>query len=1082
MIKVVFSSYSTKRALKKTRQILDAYGVRIGQKAWIAEIPEKNVLTIYNLLRETARKNTAVTCFKATKHGFVFMWAVGTKIKITESGPALVRTTKTKNKLPGENMTELEQILSAAVHYAACMHDVGKSSPEFQSALKKRNNEKQNVRHEILSALFSVSSGNVLERWASVFNNLSKTNKEQAIDEIHSQVFPIAGNLSGFDLAVWLISTHHKLPPKISLKTQKIVENDKGEKEKKSNRHIRELPEWIKTTSVESMFDPGEIFSIAEDLEKSLKKFMVGQNYKDLVFQGLFLLGRLAFMLADHKGSGAEDTSDKLQESFLANPRQTLSFHLKEIQRLAGGQKKNTVDFVLNPEERFFNARPGLCLSLADRTGIMDNPATNQRFVWQNLNANEAETITNDPDYKNRGVFVCVASGTGSGKTRFGGRLMSILAKDESLRICIANGLKSLTYQTGDAYLREFAGMPEGSVSVITGDPLSKHLYDESKQKNQEKNQELTIEDLNSSAEEENSFEPEVTIFRNFSEKDFPYLTRGELRDKTGSFSQKKASLLGAPILISTIDYLMRATNWDSGGSILSQLRILTSDILFDEIDLYDLDDYPAITRLFFLIGLFGRRVVLSSATLVPEIANELFLAYQTGWSARASITGCKNEVTTLFCSDVTAPESTIVSINDGENKFKSVYQTFCKNIALKLEPKRFGRNLPVSVEPDKSGPIKKRIEKKFVQEVYKLHTANVVKEEGIEVSVGVVRVARVTDCIELTKLLVSYSKEFEKFGICLNVIPYHSNLLKVVRYETERQLDLLLTRKVDNDPVFYSDFVKKGKTLGFSKMLLVVVATPVEEVGRDHCFDWALADVSSTRALIQLAGRVRRHRPAVHVPNVGVFEYPFRHLRSKNKSKPCFIRPGFELEKFKFNELEDPESPKISEVLSETRKTLLPRDLFMPLNEVKDHLPKAERKLIKKYFEDTNFVKFNEINSGSGGVLTKYHQTEHLFRKSIESTNYIYSMEDKAFLEGGVDTGSIQLEYISDRAGYYFDNPNFLLKDLVKELCEKNKNISPESLLSVDVTEYRGDDLLNNPWHGDPLLGVWKPEKEKDK
>jgi CRISPR-associated endonuclease/helicase Cas3 len=1070
MIKVVFSSYSTKRALKRTRQILDAYGVRIGQKTWISEIPEKDVLTIYNLLRETARKNTAVTCFQATKHGFVFMWSVGTKIKITESGPALIRTTKVQNKLPGENMTELEQILSAAVHYAACMHDVGKSSPEFQAALKKGNREKQKVRHEIFSALFAVSEGNVLERWTSVFNQLSQTNKEQAINEIHSQVFPISGEASGFDLAVWLISTHHKLPPKISSK--EIVWNDTGENKKISDRHIRELPEWIKTTSVENMFDPGKIFSMAEDLEKSLKKFVVGADYKDLVFQGMFLLGRLAFMLADHKGSGAEDSSDKSQEKFLANPRQTLSFHLREIQRLAGGQKKNTVDFVLNPVERFFNARPGLCLSLADRTGIMDISATDSRFVWQNANANFAEEITNDKDYKNRGVFVCLASGTGSGKTRFGGRLMSILAKDESLRICIANGLKSLTYQTGDAYSKEFAGIPEGSVSVITGDPLSKHLYDESKQKNQE----LILEDSNSSADEENSFEPEVTIFRDFSEKDFPYLTRGELLDKKGSFSQKKASLLGSPILISTIDYLMRATNWDSGGSILSQLRILTSDIIFDEIDLYDLDDYPAITRLFFLIGLFGRRVILSSATLVPEIANELFLAYQTGWSARASITGCKNEITTLFCSDVTAPESTIVSVLDGEGVFKNVYQKFCKNIASKLEPKRFGRNFPVPVlEPEKSGPIKKRIEAGFVKEVFKLHTANVVVGEGVEVSMGVVRVARVTDCIELTKLLVWYRKKFEEQGIYLNVIPYHSNLLKVVRYETERQLDLLLTRKGDKDPVLYSDFVKNGKNLGFSKMLLVVVATPVEEVGRDHCFDWALADVSSTRSLIQLAGRVRRHRPAVHMANVGVFEYPFQYLKNKNKSNRCFIRPGFELTKFNFD-------PYISEVLSETTKTLLPKDLFLPLREVKDPLPKAEREIIKQDLENKNFVKFNGINnSGFGGVLTKCHQSEHPFRKTIESTNYIYSLEKKAFLNGGIDSGSIKIEYISNREGYYFDNPDALLKDLVKELCEKNKNISPDSLLSVDVTEYREADLMNNPWHGDPLLGVWKPEEQKE-
>lgn len=42
---------------------------------------------------------------------------------------------------------------------------------------------------------------------------------------------------------------------------------------------------------------------------------------------------------------------------------------------------------------------------------------------------------------------------------------------------------------------------------------------------------------------------------------------------------------------------------------------------------------------------------------------------------------------------------------------------------------------------------------------------------------------------------------------------------------------------------------------------LFIVLASPVCEVGRDWDGDWALGEPSSLRALIQLAGRVQRHR-----------------------------------------------------------------------------------------------------------------------------------------------------------------------------------------------------------------------------
>jgi CRISPR-associated endonuclease/helicase Cas3 len=75
---------------------------------------------------------------------------------------------------------------------------------------------------------------------------------------------------------------------------------------------------------------------------------------------------------------------------------------------------------------------------------------------------------------------------------------------------------------------------------------------------------------------------------------------------------------------------------------------------------------------------------------------------------------------------------------------------------------------------------------------------------------------------------------------------------------------------------------------------LFIVLGSPVTEVGRDHDYDWAVVEPSSMRSLIQLAGRVRRHRlSAVDVPNLLVFE---RNLRSiEQPGRAAFQRPGFE-------------------------------------------------------------------------------------------------------------------------------------------------------------------------------------------
>jgi len=91
-------------------------------------------------------------------------------------------------------------------------------------------------------------------------------------------------------------------------------------------------------------------------------------------------------------------------------------------------------------------------------------------------------------------------------------------------------------------------------------------------------------------------------------------------------------SLLAAPLLVCIIDHLTPATESLRGGrQIAPMLRLMTSDLVLDEPDDFDMADLPALTRLVHWAGLLGSRVLLSSATLAPALVEGLYRAYRAG-------------------------------------------------------------------------------------------------------------------------------------------------------------------------------------------------------------------------------------------------------------------------------------------------------------------------------------------------------------------------------------------------------------------------------------------------------------------
>ena len=115
------------------------------------------------------------------------------------------------------------------------------------------------------------------------------------------------------------------------------------------------------------------------------------------------------------------------------------------------------------------------------------------------------------------------------------------------------------------------------------------------------------------------------------------------------------------------------------------------------------------------------------------------------------------------------------------------------------------------------------------------------------------------------------------------------------MRSAIEQRLDRLLNRKKPEAIFADPEVQQRLSASGETDHLFVVFATAVAEVGRDHDYDWAMVEPSSMRSIIQLAGRVRRHRPDKYLPpNLLLLDTNISHL-TNGPGKPSFFRPGFE-------------------------------------------------------------------------------------------------------------------------------------------------------------------------------------------
>ena len=441
--------------------------------------------------------------------------------------------------------------------------------------------------------------------------------------------------------------------------------------------------------------------------------------------------------------------------------------------------------------------------------------------------------------------------------------------------------MRTLTLQTGNTY-RDRLALDSEDLAVLVGGGAIRELHERARPK---------VPGSDSSED----LLPEQTHVK-FEES----LENGPLKEW---LSRQPNALLNAPIVVCTIDHLMPATESTRGGrQILPMLRLLTSDLVLDEVDDFDPADLHAVSRLVNWAGMLGSRVLLSSATLAPALVQGLFQAYCAGREAYQRSRGESGLPLNICCAWFDEFANQADDCPDSEG-FHEAHQRFVERRIKKLHQQPMRRNakiIPIKHGGGENlGDICEELVKALHPAMHQLHRDNALTDPvtGKRFSVGLIRMANIDPLVETAQRLVAQSPE-DGFDLYLSV--YHSQFPLLLRHTLEQRLDRLL-RRDDPTKLFIDDEIRglldDPKRSG-RDLILVVLASPIAEVGRDHDYDWAIVEPSSTRAIIQLAGRVRRHRrEAWNSVNLGLLSTNIRALEGK---EIAFHRPGFETESFK--------------------------------------------------------------------------------------------------------------------------------------------------------------------------------------
>lgn len=921
---VLLVSQCDKRALTETRRILDQFAERRGDRTWQTPITQAGLDTLRKLLRKTARKNTAVAChwIRGLDHSEL-MWIVGDARRFNTEGAVPTNTTRNDVlRSKDENDWHTAQDIRLLATLAALLHDLGKAGVAFQERLRGERGERNRYRHEWVSLrLFLAFVGDDddegwLARMASDTGadaadwiGTGRYLRDGVDTGIERQPFRLLTTRAPLAAAIgWLVVTHHRLP------CHPAERNDGSGQAGIGVRAVGFQQAWLETPLAAVAHDWNEIDQRSTPAEATPYWQLAGElpavdpawrTQARRVAQALLdlrrhrgsgwlgnpyvmHLSRLCLMLADHHysslGIGQDGKPVTERQRFVQRDQTVFANTLRPgvmnqslLEHLLG--VGHTASLIAHALPNFEQHLP----RLANHRGLRKRSA-DARFAWQDKAFDAASGLRESA--REHGAFIVNMASTGCGKTLANARILYALADPQlGVRISYALGLRTLTLQTGRSY-RDDLHLGDDELAVLVGGSASRALFEYYEQR----------AEATGSASTQDLLDEDSHVLYEGNEADHPLLSRALANPDI-------RRLISAPMLVCTVDHLAPATeSLRAGRQIAPMLRLMSSDLVLDELDDYDLDDLPALTRLMHWAGMLGSRVVLSSATLPPALVEGMFMAYRAGRrhyrrnrGQEHAAEGAPIDVPCLWADEFGAQAQGCTTDDD----FATAHARFVERRVARLQeaaPLRLAELLPVAI--DSKQPVSS-IHAAFAGLVHaaslRLHGGHAQPDpkSGKRVSFGLVRMANIEPIVEVARALIESDMPADtRLHLCV----YHARFPLLLRSAIEAMLDATFNRR-DADAVWQQPDIRRALDKHQEKNhLFVVLASPVCEVGRDWDADWALAEPSSMRSLIQLAGRVQRHRrESPKTSNMLVFDTNLRGIRQGNGHDAVFTRPGFE-------------------------------------------------------------------------------------------------------------------------------------------------------------------------------------------
>lgn len=906
---IMLVSQCSKNALIETRRIIDQFAERRGDRTWQTAITLQGIDVLRKLLKKSARRNTAVAChWIRSKNHTELLWVVGNQRKFNVDGATPTNMTlRNILRSEDENSWHNAEVIALLAGIAGLFHDFGKANFLFQQKInpKVKTPGYEPYRHEWVSLrLFQAfTAGKTDKQWLTELANITAEFEHSVLAKLHkdmleeSHLEPFAGLAPVARLVAWLIVSHHRLPifPDKKSDTKPVFENVNGwlhnfdalwnsVNSADSCEQQRREQNWFfvygsPLLSATWRKKAGEIAARALNCSRLFEQDWFDQRFTSHN-------ARMVLMLADHYYSAQEPKTkwqDASYKAFANSDRKTKALKQKLDEHNIG--VSHNAYLLARSLPTLKNTLPAIT-----RHKGFKQRAKLGKFRWQDKAYDLACSVRESSAAQ--GFFGINMASTGKGKTFANARIMYGLAEEKlGCRFSVALGLRTLTLQTGDA-LKQRLHLTDDDLAVLIGSAAVQQLHDISKQALQ-----AELAASNSATGSESLADP---IAEHLYVSYEGSLYDGRLKDWLNS-SPKLNQLVSAPVLVSTIDHLMPATEGVRGGKqIAPMLRLLTADLVLDEPDDFDTADIPALCRLVNWAGMLGARVLLSSATLPPVLVCALFEAYCTGREQFNAVNAEGRSQLPVICAWF--DEFTAVKAECADKKqLMQQHTLFVEKRVKELATQPVLRKaslLGVTASSKNPDLIISQLASLIQQSICQLHNQHhQVAPSGQKVSIGLVRMANINPMVAVAKQLLQMAVPADCH---VHYCVYHSQYPLAVRSVIEQKLDAVLTRYNTEALWQQAEISRALAQYPQGNHLFVVLATSVAEVGRDHDYDWAIAEPSSMRSLIQLAGRIQRHRqqPASS-DNLLILSQNFKALKAvtnrDGKRKPAYCHPGFE-------------------------------------------------------------------------------------------------------------------------------------------------------------------------------------------